>query len=83
MKNILRLRFVIGAFCTLNGILMLSQGFSDKYSGEWNLNKTIGWGYEDRSSIKIWCGAILMILGIITVVLSLKKHSRNKLLPKE
>jgi hypothetical protein len=56
MRNILHLRFVIGAFCTLGGLLWLSQGLGDKYYGQWDLNKTIGWGYTDYSSIKLWCG---------------------------
>jgi uncharacterized membrane protein YidH (DUF202 family) len=82
MRNVFHLRFVVGVFSILIGILLLSQGFNDNRYGQWNLNKAIGWGYKDYSAIKRWCGAILMIFGIILTLLSFKNHSRNKLPPK-
>lgn len=75
MRKINHQKFVVGAFCIVGGLLLLGQSFSDNY--EWNLNKTIGWGYNDYYWIKRWVGIILIVFGMIMTIVSFKKRAVN------
>jgi uncharacterized membrane protein YidH (DUF202 family) len=83
MNKILDLRFVIGVFFTIVGLLLLGYSFADHTAGQWDLNKTIGRGYEDHSSINRWCGIIFAIFGIVMILLSFVKDANDELLPEE
>jgi formate-dependent nitrite reductase membrane component NrfD len=76
MNKIPDLKFVIGAILIIAGLLLLRQVGQD--AGQWNLNKAVGWGYEDHSSIMLWCGIIFITFGVIMILLSFIKR-RHKL----
>jgi hypothetical protein len=67
---------VTGAILIIAGLLLLRQVGQD--AGQWNLNKAIGWGYEDHSSVMFWCGIISAVSGVIMILLSFVKR-RHKL----
>jgi hypothetical protein len=81
MNKILDLRFVIGVFFTLIGLLLFGYSFND--TGEWNLNKTIGWGYENHTSINRWCGIVFGVFGIAMILLSFMKDANDELISKK
>ena len=84
MNKILDLRFVIGVFFTLIGILLMIYSFTN-YDGQSNLNRSIGWdtGYNSFVMINRWCGIAFAVFGIIMILLSFVKDANDELLPKE
>ena len=80
MNKILDLRFVIGVFFTLVGLLLFAHSFAD--AGEWNLNKTIGWA-KDHSAINRWCGVAFFVFGIAMILLSFVKDADDELITKD
>lgn len=63
MKKLLDLRFVIGSFFTIIGILLLVYSFSVHQANTQNVN--------------LWCGGIFIIFGIIMILLSYRKQTDN------
>ncbi len=82
MNKILDLRFVIGVFFTIVGILLLGYGLAGySHPGEVNLNKAAGWGWPpEGSSINRWCGILFGIFGIAMIILSFVKNADDDLL---
>lgn len=73
MNKLLDLRFVIGVFFTLIGLLLLLQGFlSDS-------------GTEGAGSINRWTGAVFAAFGVVMIVLSFGKEAHDEILeePKD
>lgn len=68
MNKILDLRFVIGVFFTIIGILLLGISFSD--SG-------------DATVINRWCGIVFAAFGVIMILLSFVKDANDELLKEE
>lgn len=60
MNKILDLRFVIGLFFTIIGVILLVYGFMN-FDNTMSLNKAIGWGVEDHSFINRWCGIVFTL----------------------
>lgn len=81
MNKILDLRFVIGVFFTLVGLLLFGNSFTDP--AEFNLDRAAGWAYKDHSSINRWCGIAFVIFGVIMILLSFVKDANDELLKKE
>jgi hypothetical protein len=75
MNKMHDLRFAIGVFSMLIGGILF--GYSFNSAKEWNLNKAIGWGYEDHSTFTRWCGIIFVIFGVAMIFLSFIKRSRR------
>jgi hypothetical protein len=69
MKKILDLRFVIGVFFTLVGLLLLGYSF-------WEADET-------GRSINRWCSIAFTIFGIIMILLSFVKDANDELLKEE
>ena len=66
MKKLLDLRFVIGVFFAIVGILLtVYYLFSSKP--------------PDSSSVNIWCGVVFMLFGVVMIALSyLNKNSEEQ-----
>jgi len=63
------LRFVIGSFFLIVGILLVIYGFLIETEHARNINR--------------WCGITFSIFGIIMIVLSLQKEAHDELLEEE
>jgi len=59
MKKLFDLRFVIGIFFIVIGILILLYGFFDPVSDPMAVNK--------------WCGFVFTLFGVLMLILSLRK----------
>jgi putative Mn2+ efflux pump MntP len=65
-NKILDLRFVIGVFFTIVGLLLLGYSFiSDK---------------ESIQSVNSWCGVIFSIFGVSMIILSFVKDADDELI---
>ena len=69
LKKLFDLRFVIGSFFTIIGVLLLIYGF---------LNKT-----DQANSVNQWCGGVFVIFGIVMIILSLQKEAHDELLEED
>ncbi|HUS01308.1 MAG TPA: hypothetical protein VMY77_06255 [Chitinophagaceae bacterium] len=67
MNKLFDLRFVIGSFFTLVGILLLGYSF-------------IAVSEDNTQIINRWCGIIFIVFGVIMIVLSLGKNADDELL---
>ena len=63
MNKFFDLRFVIGSFFTVVGILLIVYGFLTKNEMQ-NLNR--------------WCGGIFIVFGIVMILLSYQKRKEEK-----
>jgi hypothetical protein len=59
MRKLFDLRFVIGAFFTVVGILLLIYGF---------IVET-----EQASPVNRWCGGVFTLFGLVMIILSFQK----------
>lgn len=64
MNKLLDLRFVIGLFFTVVGLLLLVFSFTS----------------SEGHSINTWCGAVFCIFGVLMIVLSFGKDANDELL---
>lgn len=69
MSKLFDLRFVIGSFFTVIGILLLIYGFA-VVTGE-------------AQTINFWCGGLFTIFGVLMIVLSFGKDAHDELLEEE
>jgi hypothetical protein len=68
MENkLLDLRFVIGAFFTIVGIMLVAFGF---------MSTSVA---EDMQSINRWAGSVFALFGVVMIVLSLVKNAADEL----
>jgi hypothetical protein len=65
MNRLIDLRFVIGAFFTIVGILLLLYGILDPAQANQSVNK--------------WCGGIFIVFGVIMLLLSRQKNVHDEL----
>ena len=65
MNKLFDLRFVIGAFFSIVGVLLLVYGFF------FNQNET--------QQVNRWCGGIFIVFGIIMIVLSYQKSKQENI----
>ena len=77
MNKLFDLRFVIGAFFTVVGLLLLIYSFAA--TGAVNVTTTIG----DASEINRWCSIAFIIFGVVMIILSLRKDAHDELLKGE
>jgi hypothetical protein len=68
MNKLFDLRFVIGSFFSITGILLLIYGFLIE-------SKQLG-------PVNRWCGGLFLIFGVIMIILSLQKEAQDELLKK-
>ena len=66
MNKLFDLRFVIGSFFTVIGILLLLYSFTSSSAANPEVNR--------------WCGIIFIIFGVLMIVLSLGKDADDELL---
>lgn len=66
MNKLFDLRFVIGSFFAIVGILLLIYGFFIEPKAPGSVNK--------------WCGFFFVVFGFIMIVLSLRKDANDELL---
>jgi len=69
MNKLFDLRFVIGAFFTVIGLLLLIYAFIS--------------GGGDVKTVNTWCGSIFLIFGIVMVILSLQKDADDELITED
>lgn len=67
MHKLLDLRFVIGVFFLIVGLMLLAYSFMSDNA--------------DAAGINRWCGALFSFFGVVMVVLSLQKDAHDELLP--
>jgi putative Mn2+ efflux pump MntP len=73
MNKLLDLRFVIGLFFTLIGLLLLLQGFLSADTA------------EGAQTINRWAGLVFTAFGVLMILLSFQKDAHDELLeePKD
>ena len=69
LNKLFDLRFVIGSFFSIVGLLLLIYGFLIETKGS--------------SSVNRWCGILFVIFGIVMIILSLQKEAHDELLEEE
>jgi hypothetical protein len=69
MKKLFDLRFVIGVFFTLVGVLLLAYSFLAANT--------------DGQSINRWCGSIFAIFGVIMIILSTRSPQSDEAIIEE
>ena len=69
LNKLFDLRFVIGSFFLIVGILLVIYSF---------LNET-----EQAKDINLWCGIAFSVFGIFMILLSLKQEANDELLEEE
>lgn len=65
MKKILDLRFVIGTFFTITGLLLVVYSFSNDEA--------------QAASVNRWCGIAFSLFGIVMILLSFVKDADDEL----
>lgn len=71
LNKLFDLRFVIGSFFLLVGILLLGYSFLSP-NNDLNMH-----------TINRWCGLFFIVFGILMIVLSLQKDADDELLEEE
>ena len=71
LNKLFDLRFVIGSFFLLVGILLLAHSL---ISSDTTLN---------MQTVNRWCGIVFICFGVIMIVLSLQKDADDELLEEE
>ena len=66
MNKIFDLRFVIGSFFTIIGILLLVFSFMNSAGMQQDINR--------------WCGIVFTLFGIFMIILSFRKDAHDELL---
>ncbi len=66
MNKLFDLRFVIGAFFTIIGIILLLYAFTS--------------GADDAQTINRWCGIAFIIFGLLMLALSFQKDESDEVL---
>jgi hypothetical protein len=69
MNKLFDLRFVIGSFFSIIGILLLIYGFLIEAGAGSPVNK--------------WCGGAFVVFGVIMILLSLRKDASDELLESD
>jgi cytochrome c biogenesis protein CcdA len=67
MNKLFDLRFVIGSFFTLVGILLLGYSFTAASA-------------DNTQVVNRWCGIVFIVFGVLMIVLSLQKDADDELL---
>ena len=65
MNKLLDLRFVIGVFFTVLGILLLGYSFTQENANASTTNR--------------WCGIVFAVFGIMMIILSFGKDAHDEL----
>lgn len=73
MNKLFDLRFVIGTFFTVIGLLLLGYSFTAT-------TVETATSIENTQVVNRWCGIVFMIFGILMIVLSLGKDADDELL---
>jgi len=73
MNKLFDLRFVIGAFFTVIGILLLGYSFTAT-------SAETATSIENTQVVNRWCGIVFMAFGILMIILSLGKDADDELL---
>jgi putative Mn2+ efflux pump MntP len=71
MNKLFDLRFVIGSFFSIVGLLLLIYSFAGSNLAEQDQN------------INRWCGVIFIVFGVIMIILSLQKEAHDEILEDE
>jgi hypothetical protein len=69
LNKLFDLRFVIGSFFLVVGILLLIYGFLIEVGHERDINR--------------WCGVFFLVFGVIMVLLSFRKEAHDELLKED
>ncbi|HWJ90045.1 MAG TPA: hypothetical protein VNR87_02990 [Flavisolibacter sp.] len=71
MNKLFDLRFVIGTFFGLVGLLLLAYGFT-------TADDTF-----NAHAVNKWCGTLFVIFGVLMIILSFQKDAHDELLPPD
>jgi hypothetical protein len=72
MNKILDLRFVIGCFFLLTGIILLAYSFLSSNSK-----------IADPQNINRWCGGLFVLFGIFMIVISRRNKKEDEIIELE
>ena len=68
MNKLFDLRFVIGSFFSIVGLLLLIYSFLTKQLDQ---------------SVNKWCGGVFIVFGVIMIILSFGKEAHDELLEEK
>ena len=71
MNKLFDLRFVIGTFFTVVGLLLLIYGFTTANDA------------SNAHAVNKWCGSLFVIFGVLMIILSFGKDAHDELLPSD
>ncbi|MGN6402608.1 MAG: hypothetical protein ACTHMD_19270 [Flavisolibacter sp.] len=66
MNKLFDLRFVIGSFFSIVGLLLLIYSLASKV--------------REGQSINSWCGVLFLVFGVLMILLSFRKDAHDELL---
>jgi len=66
MNKLFDLRFVIGCFFSIVGVLLLVYSLASKA--------------REGQTINSWCGGLFVVFGVVMIVLSFRKDAHDELL---
>lgn len=66
MNKLFDLRFVIGSFFSIVGVLLLVYSLASKV--------------REGQSINSWCGVLFVVFGVLMILLSFQKDAHDELL---
>ena len=69
MNKLFDLRFVIGCFFSIVGVLLLVYSLASKA--------------REGQTINSWCGVLFLVFGVLMIVLSFRKNAHDELLEEE
>jgi uncharacterized membrane protein len=69
LNKLFDLRFIIGSFFSIVGLLLLIYGFINESS--------------QANSVNRWCGGFFVLFGVVMIILSLQKEAHDELLEQE
>lgn len=69
LNRLFDLRFIIGSFFSLVGLLLVIYGFGVENDAHRDINR--------------WCGVFFVVFGVVMILLSLRKEAHDELLEEE
>jgi len=69
MNKLFDLRFVIGLFFSVVGVLLIIYGLASNV--------------QEQNAVNVWCGGVFTLFGVVMILLSFGKEAHDELLEEE